>query len=84
MDKVEILGLVAAVLTTASFVPQVLKVWKQKSTKDISLSMYVVFSLGLGLWLVYGFYINSLSIMIANSITLVLTFAIIWAKLKYK
>ncbi|QLG45676.1 SemiSWEET family sugar transporter [Costertonia aggregata] len=84
MDKIEILGLIAAALTTSSFVPQVYKAWKQKSTKDISLTMYLFFFTGIVLWLIYGIAIDSLSMIIANAITIVLSFFIIAAKLKYK
>jgi len=54
MPTIEIIGLIAATLTTACFIPQVYKVWKEKSTKDISLVMYIVFMIGLALWLYYG------------------------------
>lgn len=84
MDKIEIIGLIAAALTTSSFLPQVYKAWKHKSTKDISLTMYLAFLLGIILWLVYGIAIDSLSIIIANTITIVLAVLIIIAKIKYK
>ncbi len=84
MENIEILGLVAATLTTAAFVPQVYKTWKNKSVKDISLSMYTVLLLGLLLWIVYGFYINSLPIIVANIITATLSVLIVIMKLKYK
>ncbi|MGY8915188.1 MAG: SemiSWEET family sugar transporter [Flavobacteriales bacterium] len=84
IDKVEIIGLAAAVLTTTSFVPQVYKAWTQKATKDISLTMYLSFFLGVILWLVYGIYIDSLSIILANSVTGLLVLVVILLKLKYK
>jgi len=84
MPNIEIIGLTAAALTTACFVPQVYKVYKEKSTKDISLVMYIVFIIGLGLWLWYGIEMESLSMILANSGTLLLAFAILVAKLKYK
>lgn len=59
IDKFEIIGLIAAALTTSAFVPQVYKAWKSKSTESLSLSMYVVFFIGIMLWLVYGFHLNS-------------------------
>ncbi|MEJ1221162.1 SemiSWEET family sugar transporter [Sediminicola sp. 1XM1-17] len=84
VDKIEIIGLAAAFLTTASFVPQVYKAWTQKATKDISLTMYLSFFVGVALWLVYGIFIESLSIILANSITGLLVLIVIALKLKYK
>ena len=66
---VEIIGFVAALLTTSAFVPQVVKVWKSKSSKGVSVSMYLVLLLGVFLWGVYGYLIDSTSIMIANTVT---------------
>jgi len=84
MPTIEIIGLIAATLTTACFIPQVYKVWKEKSTKDISLVMYIVFMIGLALWLYYGIQKESISIILANSGTLLLAITIFIAKLKYK
>lgn len=84
MPDIEILGLIAASLSTSAFVPQVYKAWKHKSTKDISLTMYLVFLIGIILWFIYGIAIGSLSVTIANGVTILLSIAIIVAKLKYK
>lgn len=84
MDYIEILGLVAAVVTTSCFIPQVYKIWKEKSTKDISLVMYLTMSLGLSLWLIYGIFIKSTPVTLANGITLILVLWIVALKLKYK
>lgn len=84
MDYIEILGLVAATLTTAAFVPQVYKTWKEKSTKDISLSMYTVLLTGVLLWVVYGVFIESMPIIFANTITAVLLLFMLLMKIKYK
>ncbi|GMN09831.1 hypothetical protein MTsPCn9_18740 [Croceitalea sp. MTPC9] len=83
MESIEILGLIAAALTTSSFVPQVYKAWKYKSTKDISMTMYVAFFTGTVLWLIYGIAINSLSVIIANIITSLLALLIIIIKIKF-
>ena len=69
IDQNEIIGLIAAVCTTFAFVPQVMKVWKTKQTKDLSLRMYSIMFLGIVLWLVYGILIDSLSIILANVVT---------------
>ncbi|TAI47935.1 SemiSWEET family sugar transporter [Flagellimonas allohymeniacidonis] len=84
METIEILGLVAATLTTSSFVPQVYKTWKEKSTKDISLTMYLVFFTGTMLWLYYGFVHRSAPIVFANGVTGLLVAFILVLKLKYR
>tara|TARA_R110000822_G_scaffold1069_8_gene4802 strand:+ start:994 stop:1248 length:255 start_codon:yes stop_codon:yes gene_type:complete len=84
MENIEIMGLVAAVLTTYSIVPQVHKTWRNKSTKDISLTMYMAMFLGVVLWLIYGIYHESVPMILANFITSVLLFVMIVLKLKYK
>ena len=78
----EIIGLVAAVLTTSAFIPQVYKVYKEKSAVGISLTMYLIFFVGLSLWLLYGYLVSSISIVIANGVTLILAAIIIYYKLK--
>ena len=82
--NVEIIGLIAAVLTTSSFVPQVLKTWKTKEVENLSLTMYLVMLTGIILWLIYGININSLSIILANIVTITLVSVIIFLKLRYK
>ena len=67
IDNVEIIGFVAAVLTTSAFVPQVYKTWKSKSAESLSLTMYLVFFVGIILWLIYGISINSLAMIFANA-----------------
>ncbi len=78
------LGFVAGTLTTIAFLPQVLKVWITKSTKDISLIMFVIFTIGVMLWLIYGIIISNFSLIIANAITLGLSASILLAKLIFK
>ena len=77
IDQNEIIGLIAAVCTTFAFIPQVIKVWKTKQTKDLSLRMYSIMFIGILLWLVYGIRIDSLSIMLANVVTSCLAIFII-------
>ena len=69
IEQNEIIGLIAAVCTTFAFVPQVMKVWKTKQTKGLSLRMYSIMFTGILLWLVYGILIGSLSIILANVVT---------------
>ncbi len=84
MENTTILGLLAGTLTTFSFLPQVIKTWKTKSTKDISLGMFVTFCAGVFLWLLYGIVIHDLPVIITNFVTLILASSILWMKLKYK
>ena len=79
----ELLGLVAGTLTTISFVPQVLKVWRSRSAADISLAMFLLFTLGVLLWGIYGVLIGSLAVIVANAVTFVLTVGIIAMKLRW-
>ena len=79
----QIVGYVAAALTTISFVPQVLQVWRSKHTKDISLGMYSIFTIGVAFWLIYGILLGSWPIIIANSITILLAGFVLGMKLKY-
>lgn len=81
---VEVVGLIAATLTTISFVPQVYKIWRTKSAESVSLTMFLLFFTGVVLWFVYGVYIGSLSMTIANTITGALSLIIIYYKLKLK
>ncbi|MDH7593200.1 MAG: SemiSWEET transporter [Methanomicrobiales archaeon] len=78
-----ILGMVAGFLTTASFVPQVIRTWKRGSADDLSYGMLFLFLVGLGLWLIYGLILESLPIIVANIVTIVLVILLIWMKSRY-
>ncbi len=80
---IDLIGSVAAVLTTASFIPQAWHSFKTRDVSGISLGMYSVFTLGVALWLLYGVLLQSWPLMIANSITLVLAAAILGMKLRF-
>ena len=84
IQPMEIVGLVAATLTTASFVPQVYKAYKTKDVEGVSLTMFLAMFVGVLLWLVYGFYLKSLSMVIANIITTVLCLMILVLKIKHR
>ena len=77
------IGSIAAVCTTISFVPQLVRVWKRKSARDISLWMFLFFSFGVACWLVYGIGIHSTPVILANAATLALALAILILKLRY-
>ena len=78
----EILGLVAAAITTFAWVPQVYKMYKERNASGVSLTMALLFFVGITLWFIYGYLIESISIMVANGITLILQCMIIIYKLK--
>ena len=84
MESYDLLGMAAGTLTTVSFVPQVIKTWKSRSAKDISFGMFLLFSLGVVLWLAYGVALQSLPIIVSNLITLVLSLGIIAMKIVFK
>ena len=78
------LGLIAGVLTTIAYLPQLIKTWQTKSAHDLSWSMLIVLCAGIILWLVYGFYIQNIPIIAANIVTFVFTSMILVLKIKYK
>lgn len=82
--QIELIGYLAGLLTTIAFVPQVLQVVKTKSTKDISLAMFLVFSTGVLSWLIYGIFVNSLPMIIFNFLIFVQALVILGYKLRYK
>ena len=84
MLTTDIIGSLAAILTTVSFMPQVLHTLRTKDVSGISLGMYSVFTAGVSLWLVYGILLGELPIIIANAITLALASTILGMKLKYR
>ena len=79
---VELIGYIGAFMTTAAFFPQTWQVIRTRDTRSISLAMYVLFTLGICFWLVYGVMIESLPVTIANTITLVLSSIILYMKMK--
>ena len=79
----EWLGFAAAVLTTASFIPQAVMTIRSRDTRGISRGMYIIFVTGVALWLAYGIYIDSLPMILANIVTLGLAGTILALKLRY-
>ena len=84
LESANTLGLLAGTLTTAAFVPQVVKIWKTKHTRDISLGMFAIFSFGVLLWLLYGILIEAWPVIFANALTLGLSLTILVFKIKYR
>ena len=83
MSGVELIGLAAAFCTTIAFLPQVIRTWQTRSTKDLSLSMFLVFTTGIFLWLVYGLILRDVPLVAANGTTFVLSGTILYFKLRY-
>ena len=79
---VELIGYLGAFMTTAAFFPQTWQVIRTRDTRSLSLAMYVLFTLGICFWLVYGVLIESFPVTIANAITLVLSSIILYMKMK--
>ena len=84
MQLIDFIGTLAAILTTASFIPQALKTFRTRDVSGISLTMYSAFTAGVALWLVYGFLLGAWPIIIANVITLSLALSILLMKLRYR
>ena len=84
MNTIQLLGLAAGSLTTAAFLPQVIKTWKTRSAKDLSLGMFLLFCLGVVLWLAYGIIQRDVPVIVANLLTLILASALLFFKLRFK
>jgi MtN3 and saliva related transmembrane protein len=82
-EVIDGIGYAAATMTTISFLPQLIRVVKLKSARDISLGMFLIFSAGTFGWLVYGVLSHSPPVWVANAVTLVLSMSILLLKLKY-
>ena len=83
MSLMDYTGYAAAICTTSAYVPQVIRVWRTRSTKDISLKMFLVLVTGLSLWLTYGIWRGEIPLIAANSVTLALASTILYFKLKH-
>ena len=83
MSMIAVLGLAAGFCTTVAFVPQVLKTWQTRHTKDISLVMFLIYVSGLILWVVYGLAIGDVPIIVSNVVTFALAGTILYFKLRY-
>lgn len=83
MDSAETLGFAAGLLTTIAFVPQVVKIWKSKSARDVSLAAFATFTVGIAVWIVYGIVKGAPSIVVWNVVTMAFSIAILVMKVKY-
>ena len=78
------LGLVAGVLTTIAYLPQLIKTWKSKSAEDLSWSMLITLCVGIVLWLAYGLFVQDIPVICANIVTLIFASIILILKIRYK
>jgi MtN3 and saliva related transmembrane protein len=78
------IGLIAGLLTTTAFIPQVWKIYRTKSGKDVSARMFSLLSAGIVLWLIYGILVRSVPLILTNAVTLALSLAIIALKIRYR
>lgn len=83
MDPVIMVGYIAGTLTTISFIPQVLRAWKLKETRDLSLAMLLLFAAGILLWTLYGVWTESFPIIAANVVTFCLLLVLLALKVQY-
>lgn len=84
LEWVQMLGFAAGTMTTAAFVPQVVKTWRSRSAGDISLGMYAVLTCGVSSWLAYGLLMGDWPVVAANGVTLVLVVAMLAMKLCFR
>ena len=82
-NYIDLFGFLAAFLTTLAFLPQLYKTWQTKSADDVSLIMLILFLTGLISWIIYGLKINSIPILVANTITFIFNFSILILKITY-
>jgi len=83
-QAVDNIGFVAALCTTVAFVPQLVRVLKLRSARDISLGTFLLFSIGVFLWLLYGIYSGSKPVIVSNAATLGLSLSILYLKMRYE
>ncbi len=83
MNWVTVMGLAAGMCTTAAFLPQVIKIFRTKKTEDISLLMYIVLTVGITLWIMYGWLNEDIPLVLANGITFILASSILAMKLRH-
>jgi MtN3 and saliva related transmembrane protein len=84
MDNIKILGLIAGTITSITFIPQVLQIWKTKSAKDISILMLSLLIIGVSLWLAYGIAVKDVAIIYTNGMVLAMSLLMLYFKFRFK
>ena len=83
MSGVEILGYAAGAVTCLTFLPQVIKTWKSKSAKDVSMNMFLIAAANEVMWIIYGVLLNNWVIILTNAVVLSMSLTMIWLKIRY-
>ena len=84
MNYIDLIGYAAGIIVTLSLIPQTIKSWRTKSTGDLSLARYTTYTIGLLLWVVYGWFTKDYPILITTGVSTLLALSILFLKLKYK
>ncbi|MBS1496131.1 MAG: SemiSWEET transporter [Bacteroidetes bacterium] len=84
MSALQLLGLAAGTITSITFLPQVIQIWKTKSAKDISMFMLMLLILGVSMWLTYGILVMDAAIIYTNSMVLIMSLIMLYFKVKFK
>ena len=84
MDYIKILGLAAGTITSITFLPQIIHVWKTKSAKDLSLNMLALLIIGVSMWLTYGIFVRDIAIIYTNSMVLIMSLILVYFKFRFK
>ena len=84
MDYIKILGLVAGSITSITFLPQLVQIWRTKSAKDVSLYMLSLLTIGVAMWLAYGILVKDVAIIYTNSMVLAMSLMMLYFKFRYK
>ncbi len=84
MTAIQILGLAAGTITSFTFIPQVIQIWKTKSAKDLSLVMLLLLIVGVSMWLAYGILVKDPAIIYTNSMVLAMSLMMLFFKFKFK
>ncbi len=84
MTAIQLLGLTAGTITSITFLPQVIQIWKTKSAKDLSLQMLLLLILGVSMWLTYGILVADTAIIYTNSMVLIMSLIMVYFKFKFK
>lgn len=84
MSFLEILGLSAGTITSITFLPQIIHIWKTKSAKDLSLNMLALLIIGVSMWLTYGIFVRDIAIIYTNSMVLIMSLILVYFKFRFK
>ena len=84
MTAIQMLGLTAGTITSITFLPQVIQIWKTKSAKDLSMFMLMLLIMGVSMWLTYGILVKDAAIIYTNSMVLAMSLIMLYFKLKFK